>query len=873
MNTTQVQQHEPPGYKRNTKRRRTIWLRISVFVAGVLVIAGLTVFNILNATNGVIAFTAFSAFMALVSYASPLPSDPPTEPALPQPIQVAVTVQSSATPTATNTKSKPGQETNSILWNIPYLRNPYFTGRESILKTLHEHLTARQTTALTQRQAISGLGGIGKTQIALEYAYRHRASGDYSAILWVNADTRESIIASFQELASLFALSEMRETDLNKVARAVKRWFVEHEGWLLIFDNADDLQLVEDFLPASDSGALLLTTRHQSPGVLAQAIDIKQMEQHEGTLLLLRRAKRLPQDATLEQASPEQRALAEQIVQEMDGLPLAIDQAAAYIEETPCSLESYLQAYRNKRMARLQARGNDPYKHHPIATTWSLNFEQVEQNDHAATDLLHVLAFLAPDAIPEDLLMAGASALGPQLAGIATDATLLDQPMRTLSRFSLVKRTPDLRVLSIHRLVQDVFKTRMPNETRRTWAERTVRAVSEAFPHVEFSTWETCERYLPHALACATLIEDDALAFPEAANLLNQTAFYLYEHAQYAQAEPLYQRALVIREQVLGQNHPDTAQSLNNLAGLYDSQGRYSEAEPLYQRALAICEQALGQNHPDTATSLNNLATLYDNQGRYSEAEPLYRRALAICEQAMGTDHPLTATSLDNLATLYESQGRYSEAEPLYQRALAIYEQALGTDHPDTATSLNNLAELYRSQGRYSEAEPLYQRALAICEQAMGQNHPDTATSLNNLANLYRSQGRYSEAEPLHQRALAIYEQALGTDHPLTATSLNNLAELYRSQGRYSEAEPLLKRALAIREQALGQNHPSTATNLNNLALLYFSQGRYSEAEPLYQRALAIIEKGLGINHPTTKIVHGNYERFLAEAKKREKGL
>ncbi len=410
----------------------------------------------------------------------------------------------------------------------------------------------------------------------------------------------------------------------------------------------------------------------------------------------------------------------------MDGLPLAIDQAAAYIEETPCSLESYLQAYRNKRIERLQARGNDPYKHHPIATTWSLNFEQVEQNDQAATDLLHVLAFLAPDAIPEDLLIAGASALGPQLAGIATDATLLDQPMRTLNRFSLVKRTPDLHVLSIHRLVQDVFKTRMPHETRRTWAERTVRAVNKAFPNVDFSTWETCERYLPHALACATLIEDDALAFPETARLLNQTARYLQEHAQYAQAEPLFQRALAIYEQALGQDHPNTAQSLNNLAMLYYSQGRYSEAEPLYQRALAISEQALGTDHPDTATSLNNLAMLYYSQGKYTEAEPLYQRALAIYEQALGTDHPNTAQSLNNLAALYDSQGRYSEAEPLLQRALAIYEQALGADHPHTAGSLNNLAAFYKSQGRYSEAEPLYQRALAIFEKGLGINHPTT---------------------------------------------------------------------------------------------------------------------------------------------------
>ncbi len=194
---------------------------------------------------------------------------------------------------------------------------------------------------------------------------------------------------------------------------------MEHDGWLLIFDNADDLTLVEDFLPASESGALLLTTRNQAPGALANPIDIAQMDRHEGTLLLLRRAKRLPPDATLEQASPDERALAEQIVQEMDGLPLAIDQAAAYLEETRSNLANYLKAYQHRRMDLLQERGSDPYRHTPVATTWSLNFEQVEQRDRAASDLLHVLAFLAPDAIPEDLLIAGAGNLGPSLEGIA----------------------------------------------------------------------------------------------------------------------------------------------------------------------------------------------------------------------------------------------------------------------------------------------------------------------------------------------------------------------------------------------------------------------------------------------------------------------
>jgi tetratricopeptide (TPR) repeat protein len=233
------------------------------------------------------------------------------------------------------------------------------------------------------------------------------------------------------------------------------------------------------------------------------------------------------------------------------------------------------------------------------------------------------------------------------------------------------------------------------------------------------------------------------------------------------------------------------------------AQGAYTKAEPLYVRALDIREKALGPNHPLVATSLNNLALLYKAQGAYAKAEPLYTRALAIAEKALGPNHPLVATSLNNLAGLYTDQGAYAKAEPLYARALAIAEKALGPNHPDVATSLNNLAGLYMAQGTYVKAEPLYTRALDIREKALGLNHPDIATSLNNLALLYKAQGAYAKAEPLYARAFDIYEKALGPNHPDVATSLNNLASLYWAQGAYAKAEPLLARASDIAEDRL----------------------------------------------------------------------
>jgi CHAT domain-containing protein/Tfp pilus assembly protein PilF len=333
-----------------------------------------------------------------------------------------------------------------------------------------------------------------------------------------------------------------------------------------------------------------------------------------------------------------------------------------------------------------------------------------------------------------------------------------------------------------------------------------------------------------------------------------EEALKLQRAGKYDEALPLVERALEIREKLLGPEHRDVAAGIDRLAGVYTDKGEYVKAEPLYLRALAIREKALGNDHPDTATSVSNLGKLYHYQAKYGEAEPLYKRSLDIREKALGKDHPKTAESLNTLAALYVSQGKYVEAEPLHQRALDIREKALGKTHPDTAQSLNNLALVYDLQGKLEEAEPLYRRSLDIREKALGKDHPSIAINLNNLALLYQKQEKYAEAEPLYKRSLDIREKALGKDHPSTATGLSNLARVYDAQGKYEEAEPLYKRAIDIFEKALAKDHPDTANSLNNMGTHYLRRGKYAEAEPLYKRALDIREKSLGNDHPATVI-------------------
>src|SRR5947209_911601 len=753
------------------------------------------------------------------------------------------------------------------IWNVPHRRNPFFTGREEILAHLYTLLRSSKAAALTQAQAISGLGGIGKTQVAVEYAYRYR--DHYQAIFWINATSREVLSADFVILAALLNLPEQQEKDQDIVKRAVKRWLTTHTGWLLILDNVDDLEMIVDFLPVAGTGDVLITTRLQALGTVAQRIEVEKMVLDEGVMFLLRRTKVLTPGSSLDQVPKEKQAQATEIVTALDGLPLALDQAGAYIEETRCGLSRYLELYGTRRKELLLRRGRFPINHpDSVIATWSLSFQQVEQESVAAADLLRLFAFLDPEAIPEEMITLGAAELGPALGAVASDPLQLDTIIELLLRYSLIRRSPEVKSLSIHRLVQAVLRDGMERDAQCVWAERATRAVNHAFPDVELQTWEKCQRCLPHAQMCATYIEAYELAFPEAARLFNEAASYLVAHARYEQAELLLLRAQAIRHQVLEANHPDTARTLNDLGEVYQNQGKYQEAELLLQEALTIRQQVPGMEHPDVAQTLHNLANLYRTRGVYVEAEPFYLQALHIRETTLGIDHPLVAQSYYGLAKLYYSQEKYQQAEKLCKQALHIQEQRLGHNHPLVAASLNILANIYQGQNKLDQAKEMNMRALRIRESTSGADHPHVAIIANNLVGIYHVEGRYREAEPLIARSIRIHEQSLGWDHPYMAYSLSNLAENFFLQGDYVQAESYYKKALAIREQNLGFNHPRTASTYYDLAWLYSALGRYDEAASFYGKALTIRERAFGFDHPTVASTLEQYATVLRKLKR-----
>ncbi|MEO6889829.1 MAG: tetratricopeptide repeat protein [Ktedonobacteraceae bacterium] len=556
------------------------------------------------------------------------------------------------------------------LWQVPYQRNPFFTGCQDILEVLHTHLYAPRTATLARSYALHGLGGIGKTQLVVEYVYQHAL--EYDAIFWIVAESTKSISTSFLHIAKYLDLPEQQETDQQRLVAAMQRWLTSHSHWLLIWDNVEDLELLQHFLPLAPHGTILLTTRRQALGTMAHALELSPMAPEEGTLLLLRRAKLLPVFASEKQLNqlavtmPTEYAAAQELALIMGGLPLALDQAGAYIEETGCSILDYLQRYQHQQPRLLNRRGISAGAHpHSVTATFRFLSQRIEQDHPATADLLRLCSLLHPDAIPEEIFTKGAIHLGPLLAATGEDPLWLNEALAALGTYALLQRQPAEKMHSIHRLVQVVLQDMLEEAEKRIWAERVMLAVNAAFPHVEHDTWPQCERLLSQALLAAHYIERYQVISEDAGRLLHETACYLYERGRYSEAEPLFQQAIRIREQYLRSEHPQVIDSLNSLANLYREQSKYAEADPLYQRALHMCEHTLGSEHPETAEIMDGLARSREAQGNSEEARAWYAHALAIRVQALGAHHPKTLETHKRLIALLHTLGQHEKAAQL----------------------------------------------------------------------------------------------------------------------------------------------------------------------------------------------------------------
>jgi tetratricopeptide (TPR) repeat protein len=705
-------------------------------------------------------------------------------------------------------------------------------GRDEDLQKLQQQLGPIPQNAVTPSTAVAliGMGGVGKTRLAIEHAWRNAAL--HSAVLFAQASTPEALNRT---LAGLAAVLDLPEKDATKEAvqrQAVIHWLGSHPGWLLILDGIDAkaaAQAAEALLPQISGGQVLFTTRLSKWSAAVQRLPLELLSAEAAAALLLERT------ASGRREEPGDPAMARELAQDLDGLALALEQAGAYIDERGISISRYRKDWQERREKVLS--WFDPQlMQYPesVATTWLTSFQQLSAS---AQTLLRRLAWLSPEPIPDSLLEVRVPAGDGHTAELNEAMDWLVE----LDRYSLVSRSRESDSFLLHRLVQEVGRLWQRQDPATSQLEPALHWLAAAFQGnpQDVRSWPVLDPLAPHVQAVTGFADGVCLA-DLSARLMNQLGLLLNGKAAYGEAVPLLRRALAIVEAALGPDHPAVAKLLNNLAQLLQATNRPAEAEHLMRRALAIDEAAYGPEDPNLAIDLNNLASLLQATNRLTEAEPLLRRALAIGEAVYGTNHPSVAIRLNNLAQLLQATNRMAEAEPLMLRALVIGEDTYGPDHPTVAIRLNNLASLLQATNRLTEAEPLLRRALAIDEAAYGPDHPTVAKRLNNLVQLLQATNCLSEAEPLMRRVVVIFEAAYGPEHPNLATALNNLAQLLQATDRPAEAETLLRHALAIVETACGTDHPTVATVLNNLAALLQATNRQAEAEPLMRRALAI---------------------------------
>jgi tetratricopeptide (TPR) repeat protein len=731
-----------------------------------------------------------------------------------------------------STVSFPGRR--PVIFDVPP-RNLHFTGRSDLLKSLRRTLRARRAGAVVQAGAVYGLGGVGKTQLAVEYAHRYAA--DYDLVWWISAEQRVALGGRLAALARRLGLPEL--PSLEEQVGVLFDALGQRDRWLLVYDNAQAPADLDRLRPPAGSGHLLVTSRNPAWGGMATTIAVDVLPRDQAIGFLLQRTNSSDQ------------AILERLAEALGDLPLALEQAAAFMAETRTPPAEYLDLLR-ERASELFGLGTPSYSEQTVATTWTLALRRLRKRAPAAEDLLTLCAFLAPDDIPLSLLDDHPEQLPEQLATVVRDRLALRQATGALGRYALATVTD--QALGVHRLVQAVVRQRLDGQTRQAWAASATRLLCAAFPGrpEKVTAWPVAGRLLPHALA-VTDQPDSHNAEPEStAILLSRAARYLWGRAEHSTAMRLLERALAICQASLPADHPTTAQCLITLGLVLRDQGDLDRAHTHLERALSIHKARFGPDHPTTAWSLNHVANVLHARGDLDGARSLHERAVAIFEARLGADDLATANSLENLAGVLFDQGDLDGARTLFERVLAIREACLGAYDPDTAFSLNNLALVLRDQGDLDGARSLHERAVAIREARLGPDHPTTAISLADLGAVLRDQGDLEGARSLHERALAIREAHFGADHPDTAISLSNLAKVLRDQGDLEGARGLHERALGVLEARLGPGHFETAWGLHNLALVLHDQGDLLTARTLFERALAVYESRLGSDHPET---------------------
>lgn len=728
-----------------------------------------------------------------------------------------------------DTKASPSE----TYWVMPFLQNPKFVGRSSVIQELEAKLG--QDVKGGRRLALAGLGGVGKSQVAVEMAYRTRERCPNCSVFWVPATSPEAFEAAYLEIGRQLNISGLTDPAAN-VKELVKARLSDGASigkWFMVVDNADDQNMLfknigsekqhatlMDYLPRTSHGDILFTTRNRKLAVKlagANVVTISEMDEDAAEKLL--RKSIIDTDSLNDDSSEITRTFLRQLTY----LPLAIVQAAAYINENTISVEDYLNMLLDTEETAVELLSEDyedegRYREskNPVATTWQISFEQIRSRDPLAARYLSFMACFDPKNIPLRLLPTTEISRKKQIEAFGT-----------LKAYSFLTPRSDNETFDLHRLVHIATRNWLVMENSLAdYTQQATERLAEEFPtskHEEKAIWTALMPHAQYILASSFAQESK-----ERYELVHRVSLCLSADGKYEEATRLRSMALTWTEQTLGMVNQETGIQVQLLAKLMQSMGKYDEAVALNMRAMGILS-----DRTSVSTTLNNLAMNYQSLGRLSEAQELFRRVVDESKLQLGEEHAETLKSIGNLATNYTTLGDWTQAEEMLLKAIEVSKRINGPEHPETLLYMNNLSVTYNSQRKLDQAEAMAKQTLELRTKVLGRDHPDTLLTINNLALSYINQERIGEAETLFQEVIRVSTKLQGKDHPDTLIARSNLASIYLAKSDWKKAEEQFAQVLETRKSFLGRYHMKTINVAARLGFVYHESGQTDKAEQL----------------------------------------
>ncbi|AQZ64152.1 Putative ATP/GTP-binding protein [[Actinomadura] parvosata subsp. kistnae] len=714
-----------------------------------------------------------------------------------------------------------------------------FVGRGPELAELEQALGTAGPVVVA---AVHGLGGVGKSTLAARYAWAQ--TGRRNPVWWITADSPESVRAGLAELAVALQPELASALPPESLAERALGWLASHDGWLLVLDDVTDVEDATLVLERAPSGRVLLTSRlgegwHRLD---ARVLPLDVLSERDAIELVARIMGHRPAAS----GRPDLDGLRE-LVAELGCLPLAVEQAAAYMRQARLTPRAYLEALRERPAVLYDQAARGSGAERSVARIWRLTLDRLAGVPMAGR-VLRVLAWYGAEPIPRTLLE-------------RLDAPDVRHALGELAAYNMIAL--DGAAITVHRLVQAVARTPGQDDPHRRPAdieqarERATGLLVEALPEPRaLGASPAWRALLPHitALTERTSPETDTVA---TARLLNRTGVLLLDEGAPQRALGCFERAYAAYRARLGADHQDTLQARANVAGAYLKMGRLDQAIPLLEATLADQERALvfGPDNPGALNTRNMLAMAHQDAGNLAKAIPLLEETLSGRERVLGRDDPATLISRLNLAAAHREAGDLGTAIPLLESTLADCERVLRPAHPDTLAVRHVLATAYQDAGLPRRAIEMYEDTIAIQKVVLGDDHPAVLISRDNLAGAYLKAGQPDRAVSLFEAVVADFERVLDPDHPDLFIARGNLADAYLRTGRPQEALPLLEATLADRMRVLSPDHTDLLASFNNLGRAYAAVGDLDRAIPLLERALGGCERVLGADHPRTREV------------------